>query len=67
MAERGWIGKYAFQNNALSNDEIGHSAMEDGYLSADAAGRAKMEDGFITLAKLASAYGYSQYGLAFYA
>ena len=72
--EKGWIGKYAFANNALSNDEIGRKAMEDGYLSADADGRAKMADGFITLAKLESpsllytgVYGYSQYGFAVYA
>lgn len=65
MTKGGWITKYAFADNALSNDADGHSAMEDGYLSADAEGRAKMAasfinadkiaDGAVTLAKLSSA------------
>ena len=52
MAEKGWISKYALQNNALANDEIGRSAMEDGFLSADSSGRAKMADSFVNTAKL---------------
>ena len=78
MAEKGWISKFAFQNNALSNDEIGRSAMEDGFLSADAGGRAKMADSFVNTAKLedkavtldklasASMFYTGVYGYSFY-
>ena len=33
MAKKGWISPYAFQNNALSRDELGRLAMEDGFVN----------------------------------
>ncbi len=53
MADKGWIHKFAFENGALSNDEVGRSAMADGFLSADTSGRAKLADGLVNTAKLA--------------
>ncbi len=35
MAEKGWIHKYAFENNALSADAEGRKAMQDGYLTTE--------------------------------
>jgi len=68
MAEKGWLSKYAFQNEALAKDSVGRSAMEDQFVNT-----AKIEDGAITLAKFNSAlilytgvYGYSHYGSAVY-
>jgi len=70
MADKGWISKYAFQNNALTADDIGRLAMQDGYLIND-----KIADSQITPAKMASAaltfytgvYAYAEYGRAVYA
>lgn len=35
MALKGWISKWAFQNNALSRDTMGRAAMEDGFVNDD--------------------------------
>lgn len=32
MADKGWISKHAFRNNALARDSMGRSAMEDGFV-----------------------------------
>jgi len=70
MAENGWIHKYAFENNALSKDDIGRSAMEDGFFNTK-----KIEDKAITDAKLdvsailashSGVYDLSQYDACLY-
>lgn len=68
MVEKGWIHRFAFENNALSADSDGRSAMQDGFLVND-----KIATGTITAVKLASnvlytgTYGSSRYGAAVYA
>ena len=47
MAEKGWIHKFAFQDDALSADTVGRAAMQDNYIQ-----RGKIEDGAITISKL---------------
>jgi len=47
VAVKGWIHKFAFQDNALAADAAGRAAMEDGYLT-----NAKIADGVITLDKM---------------
>jgi len=62
MAEKGWIHKYAFQDDALAADNYGRDAMEDGYLQ-----NAKIEDQTITIGKLAvGALMTGQYGISVY-
>ena len=33
MAVKGWIHRYAFEDNALSADTVGRDAMQDGYVT----------------------------------
>ncbi len=67
MADGGWIGKYAFQNNGLAADDVGRAAMEDSYIQT-----AKIQSGAVTAAKLGSkvlytgVYNVSQYGSCVY-
>ena len=67
MAEKGWIHRDAFQDNALSSDTGGRAAMQDGYVQND-----KIEDATITITKLAAGtlltgqYGISIYGTGVY-
>mgnify|MGYP001559086482 CR=1 FL=1 len=69
MADKGWIHKFAFENNALSADTDGRAAMQDSYIQ-----NAKIADSQITATKLASGnvlatgvYGSSRYGNCVYA
>lgn len=73
MADKGWVGKYAFDNDALSADTLGRSAMADGFIVDakinDMSGT-KVTDGTITASKFASKallagiynWGNSKYG-----
>lgn len=62
IAEKGWIHKFAFQDNALAADTDGRAAMEDGFLT-----NAKIADTQITAAKMASgAFITGIYGTALY-
>lgn len=51
MADKGWIGPYAFENDALSANTLGRSAMADGFLT-----NAKIAESTITLAKMADSF-----------
>lgn len=51
MAVKGWIHKYAFENDALSADADGRLAMADGFLT-----NAKIADAQITIDKMASSF-----------
>lgn len=68
MADKGWIHKDAFQDDALSADSTGRLAMEDGFLT-----NAKVADSTLTAAKFAAKatavghYGIALYGRAYYA
>ena len=53
MVDGGWIGKYAFQDDALAADDIGRAAIADEFFAATAGMRAKFEDGFITNSQIA--------------
>jgi hypothetical protein len=78
MAEKGWVSKWAFQDDALSADDLGRAAMADGFiqnakLDTGAVGATdKVADGIITAAKFTSQanncawYGYNTYGDAVY-
>lgn len=67
MAEKGWIHKFAFENEALSADTVGRQAMADGYLQND-----KIATATITAAKMASGalitgiFGTAIYGTSIY-
>lgn len=67
MAERGWIHKFAFEDDALSADTDGRSAMQDSYLQ-----NAKVQDGTLTAVKTATSffltgvYGIGTYGTSTY-
>lgn len=47
MAVKGWIHKFAFQDDALSADTTGRAAMQDGFVNG-----AKIEDHAVTVDKL---------------
>ena len=49
MAEKGWIPKWAFEDNALSADTVGRAAMQDGYIQ-----NAKIADATIEVDKLSA-------------
>lgn len=66
MATKGWIHKFAFENDALSADTTGRQAMADSFLTNE-----KIANSQITAIKLASGsvlvtgvYGASRYGSA---
>lgn len=69
MAEKGWVSKWAFQNDALAADTEGREAMADSYIL-----NAKIADSQITAAKLANGkvlatgvYDTSTYDACYYA
>ncbi len=35
MADKGWIGKYAFENDAVADDTLGREAMGDSFMTND--------------------------------
>jgi hypothetical protein len=61
MADKGWISKQAFQNNALSRDTMGRAAMENGYINDD-----KLEfyniDGLHARRMARATYDFSEHG-----
>lgn len=69
MAEKGWIHKFAFENDALSADTVGRQAMADSFLTNE-----KIAASQITFSKLANGkvlatgvYDTSVYGGCYYA
>jgi len=66
-AEKGWIHRFAFEDEALSAETVGRAAMQDSYIT-----NAKINNGEITAGKLAPKaaaagyYGISTYGNCYY-
>ena len=69
MADKGWVHKFALENDCLAADTVGRQAMADSFLTND-----KIADSQITATKFASGtvlatgvYGTSTYGACYYA
>jgi len=64
LAEKGWIHKFAFQNDALSADTVGREAMQDGYVTGTKIASATIEVANLsaTLLKYLLSVGRVDYG-----